>query len=201
MIADKITPVLKNRFRKEIRLTMETGKERGFFICKDENGNLAPSKRTCQGTECEVSLKDPRGACPVKIQGDFHTHPDLAITKIYLKEQGRKIDTDDVLKIQIRKAKKDIQERLGIKGLPTVTPSYTDTLKSLLINCGSDIEATSCVGSDLEDDKVECWTPKKDIKLADCEKAEKEYGKVKGKSLSPRKWVVDLFEKETIDLK
>lgn len=201
MISDNITPVLKHRFRKEIRITADTGKERGFFICKDEKGYLVPSKKTCQGTECEVTLKNPRGACPIKIQGDFHTHPDLAITKIYLKEQDKKIDTDDILKDKIIKSKKEVQERLGIKGLPAITPSYSDALKSILVNCASDIEGTACVGSDLEDDKVECWTPKKDMKLKDCQKAEKEYEIVKGKSLSARKWIVDLFDKETIDLK
>ena len=36
-IKDKITPELKNRFLQEILKTIENGKERGFFICKDES--------------------------------------------------------------------------------------------------------------------------------------------------------------------
>ncbi len=181
---------------------MDTGKERGFFICKDEKGNLFPSRKTCEGTECEVTLKDPRGACPIGIQGDFHTHPYLATAKKYLKEQGKKIGPDIILKEEVRKTLKETHEEQGVIGISLVAPSYKDALRSILVSCiSTNIDGTACIGSDLEDDKVECWTPKKDIKLTDCSRAEEELKKLKEEKLSPKKWVIPLFERETIDLK
>ncbi len=38
MIKNKITPLLNNRISTSIKLTAQTGKDRGFFICKNERG-------------------------------------------------------------------------------------------------------------------------------------------------------------------
>ena len=75
MIKDKITPELKKRFLKEIKLSGESGKERGLFLCYDKKGELFPSK-TFEGIKGKISEKEwkEHSICPGNIQGNFHTH-------------------------------------------------------------------------------------------------------------------------------
>ena len=69
LIRDKITPELKSRFLQEIRTTIEIGKERGFFICKDEKDSLSATK-SCEGKECTVNLSSLQPQCKIS-DNDF----------------------------------------------------------------------------------------------------------------------------------
>ena len=78
LINDKIAPVLRKRFLEEVKKTKETGKERCFHMCIEENGKLSAGG-TCVGEECGMTFQHVDVSCPgKKVQGDFHTHPYLA---------------------------------------------------------------------------------------------------------------------------
>ena len=47
-IKDKTTPQSRKRFLEEIKHSKETGKERGFHICIEDNGKLSAGD-TCIG--------------------------------------------------------------------------------------------------------------------------------------------------------
>lgn len=62
------------------------------------------------------------------------------------------------------------------------------------------------IGTDVEKDKVECWTVRetdKDTKSRNCNKMEEEwkYAVRMGGDMPVKKWIVQLFDKEIIDLK
>lgn len=66
MIKDKITPELKKRFLDELRISKETGNERGFVICVDEKENLTASD-SCTRDHCTIDFGDIREKCPTGI--------------------------------------------------------------------------------------------------------------------------------------
>ena len=79
MIKDKITPKLKERFKDAIKKTIHTGREQGFYICKDKEGKLFADKG-CEGEQCDLMIGRPQDSCQGEInQGDFHTHPYTSI--------------------------------------------------------------------------------------------------------------------------
>lgn len=190
MIKDKITPILKERFKGEILKSRNDGKERGFFLCL--NKKLSASK-TCIGNECNITLMRPKDACPGKVQGDFHTHPRLN----YIKEELRKINAplpsdSEIIDTQ----EKDIKE----KGWTSQTPSHKDLLSGLTMSFFRLSKGTTCIGIDYDDSKIECWTPKNiphDAYIRAYDeliKGGKDSGDV------PKKWIRPLFEKEVIYL-
>jgi hypothetical protein len=190
MIRDKITEGLKSIFKEEISKSREDGKERGFFLCL--NNELSASE-TCVGNKCGITLTRPRDACPGKVQGDFHTHPRLN----YIKEELRKIN------IQVPPDSKIIDEQekdIKEKGWTAQTPSYKDLLYGLNMRFFGDSKGTTCVGVDYNDTKVECWTPKNVPHNAyirandELTKGGKDFDSV------PKKWIIPLFEKEIIYL-
>lgn len=67
---------------------------------------------------------------------------------------------------------------------------------------------TTCIGYDLENNNVECWTAKEIITSKMCKKASKEFDiRYKREKLrknvgqAVEKWIMNLFDKEIIDLK
>lgn len=46
---DKIAPVLRKRFLEEVKKTKETGKERCFHMCIEENGKLSDGVHVLEG--------------------------------------------------------------------------------------------------------------------------------------------------------
>lgn len=200
MIKDKITPALKKRFRQAIKKTIDTGKEQGFFICSNRQGELYPSK-SCEGDECKIILEDQSTICPQRIEGDFHTYPYLGDAKRKYKELGKQIPPEDTLKQEVRESLIKIHEEKGIIGLSPIIPSYKDALNAVVHKCFRDTDTTTCIGSDLEENKVECWTPK-DIRRGQCVRATFELRKVveKKKEFFPKKWIIPLFDKEQIIL-
>lgn len=199
MIKNKITSELKKAFIEEIEKTINTGKEQGFLICVEDKGNdikkgdLFPSKKRCQGQECGFIIKDVSGYCPDKIQGAFHTHPYLPnIENFY----GHKPSEKEIKK-GINIYKKHF-ERMGIL---LQSPSHHDVVDTLLNQCVGESEGTVCTGTDLDLNKVECWTVRNDekIKIRDCSRANEEVKKRIGDK--PREWVKPLFDKEIIFLK
>ena len=193
MIADKITPELKQRFKEAILETRKDGIERGFNICL--NKKLFAGK-TCEGSKCGITLPKPKGECPDKVQGDFHTHPTL----YFFKEELRDVYLpDNVLppdNILIRSLDGDIKE----KGLTPQTPSHGDILFGLNMKFFGMSKGTTCIGADYDDTKVECWTPKK---VSHDEYIRANYELVKGGPETgepPKKWARSLFEKEIIKI-
>ena len=192
MIKDKITPELKNRFLQEIQDTIRDGNEHGLLICSDEKGKLSTSN-SLKGEQHRIFLKSLKDQCKFKIQGEFHTHPHATEAKIYIEEKfGRMVQLEDARKIVLDIAKK--------KNVSLTGPSYGDTLGTIMLRYGKDTLGTTCIGTDLEPDKVECWSTKNSVTEDDFDTATREFfgGNVNG---SPLEWVRNLFDKEVIYLK
>ena len=209
MIKDKITPGLKERFKGAIKKTIDTGKEQGFYICKDKEGKLFADKG-CEGEQCELIIGRPQDACKEKInQGDFHTHSYTSLQPdermFLIKKYGYSRIEDDLKNVIIEEFK-EMHEKEGIKDVSINTPSYFDTLKALGFKCDGTTQGTLCIGTDIEKDKVECWTVReidKDTARKNCDKMEEEYKYAarRGGSMPVKKWIVPVFDKEIIDLK
>lgn len=209
MIQDKIASELKERFKGAIKKTVDTGKEQGFYICKNKEGKLFADKE-CEGEECGLTIGRPQNACQGNInQGDFHTHPYRSLQPIermiLIKTYGYdrvKNDLNNVLKEEF----KYMHEKEGLKDVSINTPSYVDSLKALGFKCDGLTQGTVCIGTDIEKDKVECWTVKETdegTKSRNCKKMEEEwkYAVTRGGDMPIKKWIVPLFDKEIIDLK
>ena len=192
-IKDKINPQLRKRFLEEIKKTKETGKERGFHLCIEENGKLSAGD-VCTGDECAIKFQQVSISCPgKKVQGDFHTHPYLADVR---KSFGITFKASDEL---IRSATEIFLERRGLT--PTI-PSHADARSAVLGKCSKRTEGTTCVGSDLDESKIECWNTK-EVDDGDCIRALMEYitPKEEGEAKLPKEWIRPLFEVEMINLK
>lgn len=209
MIKDKITPELKDRFKDAINKTIDTGKEQGFYVCKDKEGKLFADKG-CEGEQCDLMIGRPQESCQGEInQGDFHTHPytslDTFERMVLIREYGYdRIEND--LKNVVKEEFNYLHEREGLKNMPISTPSYTDALKTLGFKCDGLTQGTICIGTDIEKDKLECWTVRetyKDTMKRNCDKMEEEwkYAVRMGGAMPVKKWIVPLFDKEIIDLK
>lgn len=192
-IADKTTPKLIKKFLEEIKKTRETGKERGFHLCIEQDGKLSAGN-TCTGDECGLRFQQPSLSCPGrKVQGNFHTHP-------YLEDVKKRFNitfkmSDELLDTSIKSFFKE-------KGFTSTIPSHSDTLDAILGKCAKKMEGTTCIGSDLDMSKVECWTIK-NIDDGDCIRAlmEKISPREEKQSTLPHEWVKPLFNIEMIDLK
>jgi hypothetical protein len=191
-ITDKITPQLRKRFSQEVKKTVETGKERGFHMCIEDNGKLSAGG-TCTGDECSLKFQNVDISCPgKKVQGDFHTHPYLVDVR---KSFGITFKTSDKL---IRSATEIFLERRGLS--PTI-PSHADLRSAVLGKCSKRTEGTTCIGSDLDYEKVECWTIRQ-MDDGDCVRALMEYISPENEEQKlPKDWIKPLFETEMIRLK
>ncbi len=191
-IKDKITPQIRKKFSQAIRRTKETGKEHGFHICIENNGKLSPINM-CVGDECSIKLHQMHMPCvDKKIQGDFHTHP-------YFEDVKKYFNTTFKLSDQLKKAV--IRQFVEEKGASVSMPSYSDALNAILGKCSKKTEGTTCIGTDLDDNRVECWTPK-DISDDNCLRAlvdRLEFST--SESTLPHEWIRPLFNVEMIDLK
>lgn len=208
MIKDKITPELKRRFQEETKKSGESRKERGLLLCLDKKGELYPSK-TCEGDECGVYLLPVirvEEGCPGEIQGTFHTHPVKARLRDDAKEVLGYIPSDEIIRTVIVNV---IQEKEKNEGIDVTLsmPSYTDILSALGAKCIGLTKGTTCIGTDIDEDKVECWTTKdipKDNKKEICNKVINEYDKLekeKREHFVPVKgWTRPLFDREIISI-
>ena len=203
MIKDKITPKLKERLKDAIKKTIDTGKEQGFYICKDKEGKLFADKG-CEGEQCDLMIGRPQDACRGEInQGDFHTHP-LFERMALIKKYGYSRIEDDLKNVIIEEFNQ-LHEKEGLKNVSINTPSYIDTLKALGFKCDNLTQGTICIGTDIEKDKVECWTVRetdKDTNSKNCNKMEEEWKyAVRRGGVPVKKWIVPVFDKEIIGLK
>lgn len=206
MIKDKITPDLKKRFLEEIKKSSESRKERGFFLCLDKKGDIYPTE-TCEGDECRISLYSTmKGKCDWKIQGEFHTHPMKSMLRDVSKTLGRDVP-DDTIKTVLGEVLKNRGKEEGID-ITFQMPSYTDIIGAMLGKCSNATNGTTCTGTDIEDDKVECWTMKdisKENRMSICDKVMNEAIEVKKlreeKFVPTRKWIKPLFDREVINIK
>lgn len=192
-IKDKITPELKNAFLESIKKTKETDREHGFLICTDKEGKLSTSRRECEGDLCNIRIELTPGECPEKVQGFFHAHPQKLLLE---KFHNRKMTDEDVKRL-IAKSRETFKPDITIQ-----SPSHQDILTTLLSKCGKHIEGTVCTGSDLETDKVECWTIKRGAaNFLTCKYAKIDSTSTKEIGIIPKKWIRPLFDKEMINLK
>lgn len=108
------------------------------------------------------------------------------------------------LKNVIIKEFKEMHEKEGLKDVSINTPSYIDTLKALAFRCKDLTRGTVCIGSDIEKDKIECWTIRETDKNTmdkNCNKMEEEWKYAVRRGGEPvKKWIVPIFDKEVIDL-
>lgn len=194
-IKGRITPELRSSIQTAINKTKETGREHGFFLCTDEQDKLSVSKLK-SGIAHQVRLESPLVACHgKKIQGDFHTHTYLtALKKI------KPNLSDEQIKDVINTEHKNYVEELGTKELTIDSPSPKDLLKELLYNCVGISKGTTCVISDMGNDKIECWTVKK-TNSNDCNAAYKKLFKDEKERelVKYDKHTISLFDKEIID--
>lgn len=194
-IKDKITPQIRKKFSQAIRQTKETGVEHGFHLCIEKDGKLSPGDM-CIGDECSIKLHEMHMPCAEKkVQGDFHTHPYLVDMRKYFNITFKASD-----KLMKSAAEQFLEER----GRTITMPSHSDARNAILGKCSKKTEGTTCVGTDLDDSRVECWTPK-DIGEDACVMALAErlglsIGKDKDSTL-PHEWLIPLFNIEMLDLK
>jgi hypothetical protein len=193
-IKDKITPKIRKKFLLAIRQTKDTGKEHGFHLCIENDGKLS-STNMYIGDEHSIKLHEIHMPCAEKkLQGDFHTHPHLIDAKKYFNITFQA--SDKLMKSAI---KQFVEER----GLTVTMPSHSDARDAILGKCSKKTEGTTCVGTDLDNSRVECWTPK-DIDDGDCIRAlaEKLGATIDDdNSTIPHEWIRPLFNIEMIDLK
>jgi hypothetical protein len=206
MIKDKITPEFKERLKYAIKKTIYTGEEQGFYICRDKEGKLFADKE-CGGNQCNITMGRPQDACKGHInQGDFHTHPytslqpyeRLALINIY----GSSRIKEDLKNVIIERFRQ-IHQNEGVENVSINTPSYVDTLKALSFKCDNLTMGTTCIGTDIEKEKVECWTASdKNINNKNCNKIKEELeNSIKeGGDMPVKKWILPLLDKEIIDL-
>lgn len=191
MIKDKITPQLREKFLEEIKKSKETGKERGFYLCIEKDGKLSDGD-VCNGDECHIRSKEPALSCPGrKVQGDFHTHPYLA--------EARKQSNFTMSELSDEQLIPEIISSSEEGFIPTM-PSHQDVLLATVLKCAKKTDGTVCIGSDLDTDKVECWTINK-VGNWDCIKALKEKLFSTEKHDPPHEWIRPHFDIEMIDLK
>jgi hypothetical protein len=184
MIKDKITPELKQKFKEAIEMTYKDRSEYGFVICKDENENLQPGP-LCKGDKCSVI---PIEKCSYKKQGMFHTHPFSSLMKPIPREVAS----------------------LCVKGITRLfcisatTPSHQDLALALTDKCSRHSEGTICIGSDVQMNKISCWTPNITVPIkgayekgSPCFRALGDIAEVMG---PPRSWIEPLFDVENIDI-
>ncbi len=221
----KITPEIKSKFQDAIKKTKDTGREHGFYLCIDNKQKLSTSKLQ-SGMTHQIKLESPLSACPgKKIQGDFHTHTYLtAIKKIKpnltdkqikdLINRNHKSYIEEMKEIGIKQQYANAQAKAtplannDYRSLTIDSPSPKDLLKEILYKCVGISKGTTCVISDMGNDKLECWTVKNSIsdsnmQSKDCTIA---YNKLfkddKEKELVKYdKHILSLFDKETILLK
>ena len=189
MIKDKISSELKIRIKQEIANTIIDGKEHGFLLCSDKKEKLSATKSIVG--DGHLFLKPLKDQCNFKIQGEFHTHPHVMKAKQFFDTQLKKdIPIEDIKKGLLDAAKK--------KNLSFSEPSYGDILGTMILNHKDEILGTTCIGTDIEPEKIECWSTKDHIKKEDFDKAVEELGSPAINS-NPLKWVRPLFNKEIID--
>ncbi len=200
MIKDRITPELKSKFQDAINKTKDNGEEHGFYICEGTK-KLSLSELKF-GKDRRINLGDPVVACHgEKVQGNFHTHSYFTLFKQKSKFMKKGISDEDVKKFIKEKHGQYIKET-GVKGITLDSPSPKDLLTSILYSCIGKPEGIMCTGSDMGNNKVECWAPK-DISKTVCDRAYQSLyqdGKEK-EMITYESWMTPLFHKEIIDLK
>lgn len=161
-------------------------------MCIEESGKLSAGD-TCIGEECTMRFQSTEVSCPEKrVQGDFHTHPYLADIR---KSFGITFKASDEL---IRAA---VETFLETRGMTATIPSHADARTAILGKCSKRTEGTTCVGSDLDLEKVECWNIKR-IDDGDCIRALMEHiSPEEEENKLPKDWIKGLFDIEMIRLK
>lgn len=193
-IKDKITPQLKKAFSENIKKTIDTGREHGFYVCSDKEEKLTASRIRCAGSQCELVVERLPEMCPEKIQGFFHTHPQRSL----LEKMAHKKFSDKDIKFMVEESRKASEKT----GITAHMPSHRDLLTMFITKCDKYSEGTMCTAGDMEPDKVECWTPKRGAaNFITCRIAKIDsIISIKEPGIGPRKWIKHLFEKEVIDL-
>lgn len=192
MIKDKITSEIKDKFREAINLTIKTGREHAFIMCRDDKEELFP-RTICEGRECIVTMEPPESCLPFRSQGNFHTHADTAVARRVFKDTERKLPMEIMADY--------VKNVAHHEGVDVTTPSHGDLINALINKCLRRTEGTVCVGSDAVSDRADCYTANHKITKDDCYRAKmlKIFTRTEETGL-PKPWIKPLFDKETIDL-
>lgn len=198
MIKDGLTPELKNRMLQEIQKTIKDENEHGFLICVDNKGILSATE-SCKGEECEIDLENLMNKCSHKVQGDFHTHSHMAVLKNYIETIPRIALSDEFYKkTVIENTKKSFIEHKKKNNETLTEPSHFDILSTMKLKYNDRTLGTVCIGTDLDEDTVECWTAKGNITRKDFDRASRES---RLPDSYPKEWTKPLFKKDIINLK
>lgn len=226
MIKDKFTPELKKVISSVIDISEKRNKERGFLLCEDNKTGKLFSSKICEGTTCELpndELLEGVAFCVhnnADVVGNFHTHPYVININMRNIKEGKPKKSASEIKKGFEIGYKKIYDSLGIKiPVSVLVPSHTDLVNSINFVCRGEgpmynkIEI-KCIGSDLDKERIECWTTNNEkINKDNCDLAEEDikpenYEKRKKNRLKkfntdhvPDPWIIPLFEIETIDLK
>lgn len=140
------------------------------------------------GEQCGFVIENIREYCPDKVQGAFHTHPYIIDLEHFYGRRPTEKEIDGAIKSYKK------------HGINLTTPSHHDLIDTLLNQCLGAAVGTVCTGSDLDLEKVECWTVKSDkVKARDCVQAIQEHEERIAEE--PREWVKPLFDREIINIK
>lgn len=200
MIIKKITSEFKKRFAEELKRSSIDGKERYIPLCIDERKKLVIGVNTCIGTECmvpEEMIECPRGTIK---QGDFHTHPFMKDIREnpelreFLRQKYGHIPPDEII-LQHLKNINELRRKYGYS-----LPSQHDIAIAMENKCIDNINYTSCVGTDIMPDVVNCLEVEKDISNEDCEKATEELTIFSKGIERAEEWTRKYFKAEKIDI-
>lgn len=193
MIKDKITKDLKIAISDSIKKTKDLNIEHGFFICQNKDGKLIPSETRCIGDKCGIRPSISPRPCQGEIQGFFHVHPQKDLLLDLEKKIGRNATEEDIKHLKFTDIK-GVESRVQM-------PSHVDILMTLIKKCDKFWHGTACIAGDIEPDKVECWTVKKNAaNFMNCLHARIDRSFDKNYNGSPKKWIRPLFDTEIIDL-
>lgn len=205
MIKNKISPDLEERFKYEIEKSIENGKERGFFLCLDEKDKIFPSESS-EGDEDTIYISNIRD-CKGKVEGNFHVHNYISHMRkdyvLFRKEIDKEYEKKHK-QLSNETIRKVLKKVMG-KRLKPSSPSERDLLVAAIHKCNGLTNGTVCIGSDMEKNRVECWTIINEFMTKKtCNKVketyESRYNEIE-KGSSPSKFTKRLFLREIINLR
>lgn len=151
------------------------------------------SERRCEGSSCNIIAEPITGECHIKVKGFFHVHPQIAEFEKMLRMKFTQADIDKIISFSKEFSKKE--------DISLQTPSHRDLLAALIQKCQGKTEGTTCIAADLEADKVECYSPKKNAaNFVTCNYAKIDNIITKEVGGYPKMWIKPLFHKEVIHI-
>jgi len=142
---------------------------------------------------CHIIADPIPGECPGKIKGFFHVHPHIAAFEKILDRKFTQAKIDKLISFSKEFSKK--------QNISLQIPSHRDLLTALFQKCERKTDGITCIASDIETEKIECWTTKKNAaNFVTCNLAKIDNKLTKEVGGYPKMWIKPLFHKEVINL-